>query len=92
MISGGFTDDVITLCKITTAGPALMRLAFSAIEDDGGTLEDKAAGMRSAFIASLREEAKKSHPFIQQIAARALLDHVDWKQVVLAVATDESQN
>lgn len=92
MTRNGFTDDVITLCLMNEQGRSLLRSGYSMIEKGGGTKEDQATCLRAALLESLAEPMKKSPLFVQQIVARALLDHVDWEQVVAVTATDETLN
>jgi hypothetical protein len=48
--------------------------------------------MKQGVIQALSPEMRGANPLVAQVVARALLEHVDWQQVVLSVATDESRN
>lgn len=89
MTTSGFTQDVIALFQSAPIARPLARHAIGMLEQEGA---DAAETMKQGIIAALSPAMQVANPLVAQIVARALLEHVDWKQVVVAVATDESRN
>jgi|688.fasta_scaffold326651_4 hypothetical protein len=89
MTTSGFTQDVIALFQHAPIGRTLARHAIGLLQQEGS---DPAETMRQGIVEALSTEMQAANPLVAQIVARALLEHVDWEQVVVAVATDEKLN
>lgn len=89
MTTSGFTQDVIALFRSAPVAGPLARHAIGMLEREGA---DAAEVMKQGIIAALSPAMQVANPLVAQIVARALLEHVDWEQVVVSVATDESRN
>lgn len=89
MTTSGFTQDIITAFRSAPISLPLARQAIGLLGEEG---YDAAQTMKEGIIAALTPEMAKANPIVAQIVARALLEHVDWEQVVVAVATDEKLN
>jgi hypothetical protein len=89
MTTNGFTQDIIAMFQSAPMGRTLARKAIGLMEQEGG---DIAETMKQGVIQALSPEMQGANPLVAQVVARALLEHVDWQQVVLSVATDESRN
>jgi hypothetical protein len=81
----GFTKDVITLLTIGGRSSELRPI----LEDVSGDLP---AFIRSGVVDSLAPIMRTLPPFVQQVVARALVDHVDWQTVAAVVATNPEEN
>ena len=89
MTTSGFTQDIITMFQSAPVGRILARRAIGLMQQEGS---DTAETMKQGIIEALSTEMRAANPLVAQIVARALLEHVDWDEVVVAVATDESSN
>ena len=81
----GFTLDVITLLKIRDGG----REVRDIIANHEGDAVDF---LRRAIVDSLAPIMVKLPAFVQQVVARALVDHVDWQTVAAVVSTNPEEN
>lgn len=78
-VIGGFTQDIISLITIAgSSGSREMREAVQRLESP----EERANLLREGLISVLSPHMKTMPLFVQQIVARAILDHVDWDAVV----------
>jgi hypothetical protein len=80
----GFTADVITLLTIGERRDQIRPLV--------GDAKDRAEFLRSALIDVLAPIMRPLPAFIQQVVARAIVDHVDWQTVAAVVATNPEEN
>lgn len=78
-----FTGDVIALLTYRDRQQVRELLA-----DAGGDPEM----IRESLIAVLSPIMNRCPAFVQQICARALMEHVDWQAVADAVLTDPEMN
>jgi hypothetical protein len=77
-IVGGFTQDVISLVTIAgNPGSQRMRQMVRDIQSP----EERAKFLREGLVDVLSPVMQKTPPFVQQIVARAIVDHVDWDAV-----------
>jgi hypothetical protein len=76
MTSTGFTDDVISLLSV--GGEERRAQMLEIFEDVDQPLDEF---IKDNIIACLCPSMEKALPFVRQIVARALLDHVDWNHV-----------
>ena len=81
----GFTADVITLLKIREGGREMRDI----VADHKG---DPVEFIRQGLIDSLAPIMLKLPLFVQQVVARALVDHVDWQTVAAVVSTNPEEN
>lgn len=81
----GFTADVITLLSL--GDRSVLRGIIT--DPDAG---DRAAFIRKGIIDSLAPIMVRLPGFVQQITARALVDHVDWETVAAVVSTNPEEN
>jgi hypothetical protein len=81
----GFTADVITLLTIGERRNQIRPLV-------GGVKGDRAEFLRSAIIDVLSPIMRPLPAFVQQVVARAIVDHVDWQTVAAVVATNPEEN
>lgn len=81
----GFTADVITLLRMGD------RDEMREILTGPGT-GDRAAFIRKGIIDSLAPMMVRLPAFVQQITARALVEHVDWQTVAAVVVTNPEEN
>lgn len=81
----GFTMDVITLLKVRDGGRELRGI----IAEHSG---DTAEFVKRGIIDSLAPIMLKLPLFVQQVVARALVDHVDWQTVAAVVSTNPEEN
>lgn len=81
----GFTKDVITLLTIGDRGRVLRPLL-------SGVNGDTAEFIRNGIVDSLAPIMVRLPAFVQQIVARALVDHVDWQTVAVVVLTNTEEN
>jgi hypothetical protein len=84
-MTDNFTGDVIALltCGLKAARLEILR----AVPRD-----ELPKFIRAGIVESLAPEMLKTPAFVQQIVARALIEHVDWDAVAVAAATDEEAN
>lgn len=82
---GGFTADVLVLLNAGNRGEQLRPI----LSDVKG---DLAAFIRSGLIDSLAPIMVKLPPFVQQVVARALIEHVDWETVAEVISTNPEEN
>jgi len=88
----GFTRDVITLVGMRADGAKLIRDTMNNIERNGGDIEARAEFLKTTLLGVLAEDMVKVPPFVQQIVARALVDHVDWRAVAIRAGTNVEAN
>lgn len=78
-VMDGFTQDVISLITIAgSSGNQRMREAVLRIQDP----DERIAFLRQGMIDVLSPFMQLMPLFVQQIVARAIMDHVDWEAVV----------
>lgn len=79
MQPNGFTRDVMKLMTAPErSGSARLREAMLMVDGD---MADKGQFLREGLIEVLAPIMLSTPPFVQQIVARALVDHVDWTAV-----------
>ena len=88
----GFTHDVLTLVGLRAEGAKTIRDTLNNIEKRGGDIEARAEFLKSTLLSALAEDMVTAPPFVQQIVARALVDHVDWQAVAIRAATNVEAN
>lgn len=81
----GFTADVITLLTIGDRAETTRAL----LSEYHG---DLAEFVRTGIVESLAPIMAKLPLFVQQVVARALVDHVDWQTVAAVVSTNPEEN
>lgn len=89
MTTSGFTQDIIEAFRSSPVSLPLARQAIGLLEEEG---YDAAETMKRGIIEALAPVMRGASPVVAQIVARALHEHVDWYEVVIAVATDETMN
>jgi hypothetical protein len=88
----GFTSDVLTLITLRKEGADAVRDGLNQIESRGGDLEVRAQYLQTTLMGVLSEYMVKTPPFVQQVVARALMEHVDWKEVASRVSVNVEAN
>ncbi len=88
----GFTSDVLTLITLRKEGADAIRDGLNQIESRGGDLEVRAGYLQTTLMGVLSEYMVKTPPFVQQIVARALMEHVDWKEVASRMSINVEAN
>lgn len=86
----GFTRDVITLLTAPErSGSPQLREAMLTLD---GSLTEKGTFLRENLIEVLSPIMLTTPPFVQQIVARALVDHVDWAAVARRAQVSPEEN
>lgn len=90
MQPNGFTRDVIALLTAPEkSGSGRLRETMLEVDGDLGA---KGAFLRENVIEVLAPIMLKTPPFVQQIVARALVDHVDWSAVARRAQVSPEEN
>jgi hypothetical protein len=83
-----FTGDTITLVT-GQSGAKMIRETFRDLINEEGR---SAEVVREAIVDCLSPIMRRLPPYVQQITARVLMEHVDWDAVAAAILTDPEMN